>query len=454
MKKQKLWVHQSTFILATAGAAVGLGNIWKFPYMAGDGGGGAFVLVYLLCLTLVGLPLMVAESIVGRYAQFNPVDAILLSSQKSGASKGWQWMAIVGILVTLLIFSFYSVVGGWSFAYALKLFTGTFNGLPVSQIGGAFGDFLADYRSLIIWHTLFAVATGLIVIMGVVNGIEKSVRYLMPMLVVLIVFMLGYSAFFSGSFSQGISFLFYPDFSKINQNTILSALAQAFFTLNVGLCIVMAYAAYTPKSVSIIRSSVIIVIVDTIVALLMGMVIFPIVFAQGLNATAGPGLLFVTLTTAFAHIPAGHIIGGIFFLLVSIAALTSSISMVEPAVSIFEQKFNISRKIITPVIVGLCYLAGLMTVFSFNLWAQFKYLDKTVFEWIDLVTSSIGMPLNGLALLIFVGWVVNDNIRRQELQLQPGQSGLYHTWLILLKYVSPVLVLMTFIYGIYQKFFS
>ncbi len=234
---------------------------------------------------------------------------------------------------------------------------------------------------------------------------------------------------------------------------ILSALGQAFFTLNVGLCVVMAYAAYTPKSVSIMSSSLIVVFLDTLVAILMGIVIFPIVFAQGLDPNGGPGLLFVTLTTAFADMQGGQYIGGIFFLLVSVAALTSSISMVEGPVSVLEQKMNISRKILVPVLTGIGWLFGFVTIFSFNLWADYKFLNKNAFDWIDILTSSIAMPVVGLALLIFVGWVVNDKILREELGSK-ADCGLYNTWLFMTKYVSPILVLITLIYGIHQKFFA
>ncbi len=451
--KPKIWAHKSTFILAAAGAAIGLGNIWKFPYMVGEGGGGAFVLIYLLCIILISLPLMIAETLVGRYAQRNPFDAISLAAKESG-SKGshWTWMATVGMLSLFLIFSFFSVVGGWSFAYAYKTFAGEFSGLPIAEIGKNFGGFLANWKELIGWHTAFALATALIVILGIIDGIEKGLRWLMPLLVVLIIFMLGYSIFFSGGFAQGLEFLFKPDFSKVNQNTVLSALGQAFFTLNVGLCVVMAYAAYTPKSVSIMSSSLIVVFLDTLVAVLMGVVIFPIVFAQGLDPAGGPGLLFVTLTTAFADMQFGQYIGGIFFLLVSVAALTSSISMVEGPVSVLEQKTGISRKILVPIITVIGWLFGFVTIFSFNIWADYKFLDKTAFDWIDIATSSIAMPVVGLAILIFVGWVINDTIRRQELR-SGASCGLYSTWLFMVKYVSPVLVLITLVYGIYQKFF-
>lgn len=449
MSQPKIWAHQSTFILAAAGAAIGLGNIWKFPYMVGDGGGGAFVLVYLLCIILISLPLMVAETLVGRYAQRNPFDAITVVAKQSNSQSNWTWLAVVGMLSLFLIFSFFSVVGGWSFAYAFKTFSGEFSGLPVTQVGGAFEQFLSQWKALIGWHSAFALATGLIVILGIVDGIEKGLRWLMPFLVILVVFMLGYSIFFSGGFAAGMQYLFRPDFSKLNQNTILSALGQAFFTLNVGLCVVMAYAAYTPKSVSIMRSSVLVVVLDTLVALLMGMVIFPIVFAQGLDPNGGPGLLFVTLTAAFAEMSGGAFIGGVFFLLVSVAALTSSISMVEGPVSVLEQKFKISRRILVPIIIAIGWLFGFLTVFSFNLLADFRWLNKTVFDWIDILTSSIAMPIVGLGTLIFVGWIAADSIRRKELNTN---NNLYHLWLFMTKYIAPVLVLITLIFGLYQKF--
>lgn len=452
--KKQVWVHKSTFILAAAGAAIGLGNIWKFPYMVGDGGGGAFVLIYLLCIGLISLPLMITEMIIGRYAQKNPIDAIRITATASDGQNPshWTWMAMVGMVSLFLIFSFFSVVGGWSFAYSYKTFIGTFDGMTVEQVGTNFKTFLSDPKALIGWHTLFAIATGAIVVMGIVDGIEKGLRWLMPILVCLVIFMLGYSIFFSGGFAQGIDFLFRPDFSKINQNTVLSALGQAFFTLNVGLCVVMAYAAYTPKSVSIINSSVIVVLLDTLVAILMGIVIFPIVFAQGLDPNGGPGLLFVTLTSAFAEMSGGQYLGGVFFLLVSVAALTSSISMIEGPVSVVEQKTGLSRRLLVPLMVLIGWLIGFLTVFSFNIWQQQTWLGKTAFDWIDIMTSNLAMPIVGLGLLIFAGWKVSDSIRRQELGVEKD-SRFYSLWLFMTQYISPVLVLITLVYGIYQKFF-
>lgn len=453
MAQQKIWKHKSTFILAAAGAAIGLGNIWKFPYMVGDNGGGAFVLIYLCCIALISLPLMIAETVVGRHAQQNPFDAIKLVAKQSNAGSGWSVLAVVGMLSLFFIFSFFSVVGGWSFAYAVETFANEFHGMTPDQVGEAFGAFLSKPNTLILWHTIFAAVTGLIVILGIIDGIEKGLRWLMPLLLVLIIFMLGYSVFFSGGINEGLDYLFNPDFSKIGSETILKALGQAFFTLNVGLCVVMAYAAYTPKSVSIMSSSLIVVILDTAVALVMGVVIFPIVFAHELNPSGEPGLLFVTMTSAFATMPFGQVIGGIFFSLVGVAALTSSISMIEVPVSVIEQKFNISRKVLVPIAVGLGWLIGFCTVYSFNEWSELKWLGRTVFDWIDVLATSVSMPLVGLGLLIFVGWVMHDTIRRGEFA-NTGNTVFYSLWLFMIRIISPVLVTITFVYGIYEAFFA
>lgn len=453
MAQQKIWKHKSTFILAAAGAAIGLGNIWQFPYMVGDNGGGAFVLIYLLCIVLISLPLMIAETVVGRYAQRNPIDAIRLVAQRSNASPLWTVLAVIGMLSLFFIFSFFSVVGGWSFAYAVETFSNTFNGMTPDLVGQAFGNFLAEPNGLMLWHTIFAIATGLVVILGIIDGIEKGLRWLMPLLLVLILFMLGYSVFFSGGIGQGLNYLFNPDFSKIGSETILKALGQAFFTLNVGLCVVMAYAAYTPKSVSIMSSSLTVVILDTAVALIMGIVIFPIVFAHELDPSGGPGLLFVTMTSAFATMPFGQIIGGIFFSLVGVAALTSAISMIEGPVSVIEQKFNVSRKLLVPVVVGLGWLVGFANIFSFNDWSEMKWLDKNIFDWIILLTNSISMPLVGLGLLIFVGWIMHDTVRRNEFA-STGNTVFYELWLFMIRIVSPILVTITFVYGMYEAFFA
>lgn len=454
---EQIWQHKSTFILAAAGAAIGLGNIWKFPYMVGENGGAAFILIYLLCIALISLPLMIAESVVGRYAQKNAYDAILQVAQEARVSRAWASLPVFGMFALFLIFSFFSVIGGWSFAYAVKLFNGEFSALPIQEVGKRFGDFLADPNGLIFWHSLFALATAVIVFLGIIEGIERGLRYLMPVLTVLILFMLGYSVFFSGGLLPGLKFLFYPDFSQVGSETVLKALGQAFFTLNVGLCVVMAYAAYTPKNVSLFQSAVLVVVLDTVVALLMGIIIFPIVFAHNLDPAGGPGLLFVTMTSTFATMPFGNVIGGLFFSLVSVAALTSSISMLEGPVSVISHKLSrykwlASRKVVVLIVASLGWLLGLLTVYSFNEWKTMTWLEKTAFDWIDVLTSTILMPLIGLGILIFVGWKMEDVSRRKELNAL-GHAPHYDFWLLMVRVISPLLVIVTFVYGVYEAFF-
>lgn len=450
MQKSRTWVHKSTFILATAGAAIGLGNIWKFPYLVGENGGGAFVLVYLLCVFVIGLPLIVVESVIGRHAQKNPIDAVLQIAKESGLSRAWAGMSVAGMVSLILIFSFFSVIGGWTLNYAIQCFMGSFNGLNPQQVSDTFVHFLGNDQLMIWLHLIFALLTCFIVMFGVVSGVERGLRFMMPLLFLLIIGMLAYSFFFTDHFNKGLRFMFMPDFSKITHKSILAALGQAFFSLNVGVCVVMAYAAYTSKSVSLVRSAGVIVFLDTLVALSAGLIIFPIVFSFGLKLDEGPSLFFISLTSAFAQMPFGNIIGGVFFFLVAIAGLTSSVSMLEAPSSVLEQRTRIPRIVITPILSLIGWAIGLATVFSFNRWSDMTWLNKTAFEWIDILTSGILLPLTGLALLIFTGWKMSDLIRRE--QLGKESYFIYDLWLMLIRYVAPVLVSILFVYGLLQFF--
>ena len=451
------WASRWVFILAATGSAVGLGNIWKFPYMTGVYGGGAFVVMYLFCIALVGVPIMLAETLIGRRGRQSPVNAMKSLAAEAGASKRWSLAALMGMVAALLILSFYSVVAGWSLDYILGMGRGDFTGVTADGAGAAFGGLTGDPWRLTLWHSLFMLLTAVVIAKGVVAGLERSLRIMMPLLFVLLLVLLGYS-FTTGHFWQGFDFLFHFDPSKV-QDGILAAMGHAFFTLSVGVGSIMVYGAYMPKKASIGATVLTVGLLDTLVALTAGLALFPIVFAAGLEPGGGPGLMFVTLPIAFGNIAFGQVMGLIFFVLVAVAAWSSSISMLEPAVAYFVEKTGRSRAKVTAVLALLCWLVGMGTVLSFNLWAEAKFFvfaddgfhllqwgaegGKTFFDSIDYLTSRILLPLGGLSFALFAGWVLSRAAVREELAI--SSPLLFNLALWLIRVVAPIGVLIVFI---------
>ncbi|MDH5300340.1 MAG: sodium-dependent transporter [Gammaproteobacteria bacterium] len=436
------WSGRLAFILAATGSAVGLGNIWKFPYITGENGGGAFVLVYLLCVAAIGIPIMVAEIMLGRRGRSTPVNTMTRLAAEAGGSSAWKWLGWMGMLAGFLILSFYSVIGGWALAYVPALGSGAFAGQDAAFVGDQFASLLGSPLTLLAWHTLFMVLTMAVVARGVRGGLEKAVYVLMPGLFVLMLILVGY-AMSMGHFARAVEFLFTPDFSKITGTGILIAMGHSFFTLSLGMGAIMIYGSYLPKRVSIARTTFIIAIADTTVALLAGLAIFPIVFSNGLEPGAGPGLVFETLPLAFAHMPGGTIVGTLFFVLLVFAAWTSSISLIEPAVTWLVEKRGMTR-IKACLFLGMsAWLLGVGTVLSFNEWSEIKLFGKTFFDSLDFLTTNILLPLGGLLIAIFAGWVLPRQICRDELEMKE-QLG-FRIWLFLIRYVTPVAIFCVFL---------
>ncbi len=449
MSEPKVWAKKSTFIFAAAGSAIGLGNIWKFPYMVGENGGGAFVLVYLLCVLLIGLPVMMSETIVGKYSHGNAIDAISKTAERSNASQWWKGTAVLGMITIFIILSFYSVIAGWAFDYTYNFAIGEFTGKSADQVGKFFGDLLADPKRLIIWHSVFMILTALIIARGAQEGIEKSLGIMMPVLFILLIAIVGYSMFATGKFSQTMDYMFSMDFSKVTPMVVINAMGQAFFSLSLGMCVIMTYAAYMRKDVSITESSIYVTGLDTLMALLAGLAIFPIVFANDMNASAGPGLLFVTLSTAFAQLDTiGLVLGVAFFFLVIIAAVSSSISMVEPFVKWCEERFGVNRFVTTFVYCFAVWAFGLISLFSFNIWGKVDVLGtgKNPFDLLDFVSSSILLPLGGLLVALYVGWGMSKKISREQLFSLNG--FFFGLWLFVMRFIVPVLILLVFVSSI------
>jgi len=448
------WSGRFAFILAATGSAVGLGNIWKFPYITGENGGGAFVLVYLICIASIGIPIMMAEVMLGRRGRQSPINTMRSLAEEVGASRFWKYLGWAGVIAGFLILSYYSVIAGWALAYVFRTGSGLFVGVTADGAGSLFNQFIADPEKLLAWHTIFIVMTMAVVSRGVSGGLEKSVRFLMPALFVILIILLGY-AMNTGEFARGAEFLFNPDFSKISANGVLTAMGHAFFTLSLGMGAIMVYGSYLPKDISIAKTSIIIALMDTLVALVAGLIIFPIVFSNGLEPGSGPGLIFQTLPIAFGHMPGGAFFGALFFILLVFAAWSSSISLIEPAVAWLVENRGHTRVYASVIMGMLTWLVGLLTVFSFNILSDYKPLagisifeDKTMFDLLDYLTANIMLPLGGVLIAVFVGWVLRRETSMHELDIHDRMHIGYRIWQFLVKIVAPVAVTVVFLKGI------
>jgi len=444
-----VWGNRWIFILAATGSAVGLGNIWKFPYIAGENGGGAFVLVYLLCIAIVGIPIMMGEVLIGRRGRNSPINAMRALALEAQASPFWKYVGWMGALAGLLILSYYSVIAGWAIIYVYRLGSGQFENADAATVENAFSDLLADPIMLTALHTLFMVMTMVVVARGVNRGLEAAIRILMPALFVLLAILLGYSVT-SGAFEQGAKFLFDFDFSKLSSESILIALGHAFFTLSLGMGAIMVYGAYMPKQASIGSTVLIVAGMDTLVALTAGLAIFPIVFANNMEPGAGPGLLFVTLPIAFGQLPGGIIFGSLFFLLVTFAAWSSSISLIEPLVAWVVEKDIMNRNKASLLLGVITWTLGLGTVVSFNVGSDVSFLmGKNIFDSLDYLTANIMLPLGGLLVAIFAGWTMKRTTVEKELNMV--SYGVYVLWTITVRLISPAAVIVVMIWTLFQE---
>ena len=437
------WSSRWTFILAATGSAVGLGNIWKFPYTAGESGGGAFVLIYLACIFVIGIPIMLGEIMIGRRGRSSPANTMKYLAKEAGTSKAWTLLGATGALAGLLILSFYSVIAGWAMAYIFDGFQET----SAAAIKDDFKNFQANPLALIFWHSLFIFITVTIVARGILKGLEAWINTLMPMLFVIIILLCIY-AMQTGAFIEGLSYLFKPDFSKITSDVILTALGQAFFTLSLGMGAIMAYGAYMPADQNIGKTALTVASLDTGVALLAGIAIFPIVFANGLEPSSGPGLVFETLPIAFANMPLGSLFGTLFFILLSIAALSSSISLIEPGVAWLVESLKTKRSYAAIALGAFAWTLGVFSALSFNLIEEFKIYELNVFDFTDFLTSKIMLPMGGIFIAIFVGWVMKKQDVLDELQIEEG--ALFKIWFFIIRFVAPVMVGMVLIFFLFN----
>ncbi len=447
------WTTRTAFVLAATGSAVGLGNIWKFPYITGENGGGAFVLVYLFCILLIGVPVMMAEIMIGRRGQASPINSLKNLSAKYGVSKNWSLVGGLGFLTAFIILSFYSVVAGWTIPYIGYALQG-FSGQDAQQVGALFGSLLKDPVTLILWHSLFMTLTVVVSLMGINSGIERAVQIMMPSLFALLVLLILYSAFIdSFSFNKAVSYLFSPDFSKLSAEGVVTALGHAFFSLSLGLGAMIAYGSYMKPGAPIASTVFTIAFLDTLVALMAGLAIFPIVFSSNLPTGAGPGLVFTTLPLAFGNMPFGLFFGVVFFVLLLVAAWSSSISLLEVMVEYLEEN-NIGRGTSVMLAGVVTWAFGITTVLSFNVWNDVHLLSfipsfekKTLFDLYDYATANLMMPIGALFTSIFAGYIIS----RSDSQEDVGGIVLHKFWYFLIRYITPLCILLIFIANLIPK---
>ncbi len=443
------WSSRIAFILAAVGSAVGLGNIWRFPYIAGESGGGAFFLIYIACIVIVGGPILIAELMIGRRGQMSPPNSYHQVARAHGKSGLWKGAGMLGVVAAILLLSFYSVIGGWAVAYLFGTATGALAGVDSATAAGNFKGLLGDPLRLGIWHLVFMGATVWVVARGVKAGLEKAATWLMPSLFVFLLIIVGYAAV-AGDFARGMAFLFSTDFSKITGKVVLTAMGQAFFTLSLGMGTMITYGAYLSREVSIPKASGIIVVADTLVATLAGIAIFPIVFASGLEPGSGPGLVFITLPIAFAGMPAGTVIGTLFFALLVFAAITSSISILEPLVSWLEEHKGFRRARVAVTAGILSWAVGLLSVFGYNILSDVHPLafvsalaEKDILDSFDYIVSNIFLPVGGMLAALFAGWVMSKETVLDELGIKDGPF--FRAWRFLARYIAPVAVFVVLV---------
>lgn len=439
------WSGRFAYILAATGAAVGLGNIWKFPYIMGENGGGAFVLVYLICIALIGIPVMMAEVAIGKRGRKSPTNSVNALIDEAGAKPWWKITGWMGLITGYLVLSFYIVVAGWALAYVFESASGHFVDKSPGQIVEQFEGLKAHSGHLMGWSLVILLGTLFVVGKGVQQGLEKAARYLMPGLFLLLVIIAIYAGN-TGDFSQAAAFMFYPDFSKLTVNGVLIALGHAFFTLGLASGVMIVYGAYLPEGTSIARTSIVIGIADTLVAMLAGLAIFPIVFGNALEPSAGPGLIFQTLPIAFGQMPMGTFFGTVFFVMLVFAAFTSSIAMIESSIAYLIEKLACSRWVATAISGFVLWLMSLGTVFSLSgaEWAHFAFGDGkiSIFDVVDFMTSNVLLPLGGLVVALFMGWAMPTHIQQAALQ---EQGRTYVLWRICIKWLAPVAIALVFL---------
>lgn len=434
-------------LVAMAGSAVGLGNLWRFPYLVGENGGAAFIIVYLIMIVLLCLPIFVSEFVIGRRSQKNAFSAF---RDLSGGSA-WKWAGLMTVLIPLVVLSYYSVIGGWSIEYILKACTFSFTGdASQAAMSSMFTDFVSSPWMPLICHTIFLAATAVVVMVGIKDGIEKFSKVMMPMLFVIVLAIAVYSVTLPGA-DKGLKYLFQPDFSKIDGQACASALGQAFFSLSLGFGTIMTYASYVSKEENILFQSTSTALSDTLFALIAGVAIMPAVFAFGLDPQSGPGLVFETLPFVFGKMPAGGLIAILFFIALFVAAITSSISMLEVPVAYLIEERKMSRVASCILVFAVCWVLGAFCSLSFGPLSDVLIAGRSIFEFFDNLSSNILMTLGSLLTVLFVGWRLKKTYIYEEFTnggtLTTNVKIFGILW-FLIRYIAPVTIITIFVYGL------
>lgn len=434
--------------MAAIGFAVGLGNIWRFPYITGENGGSAFVLVYLLCAFGIGVPILMAELMLGRRGGLTPPASLAAVALADGRSRVWAAIGYLNLLTAFSILIAYGVVAGWVLYYLFGAVTGALLGFDAAASTNHFDGLLADPPVLVFWSLITLLIAGMIIYRGVQNGIELAVKTLMPILFLLLVVLVLFNVFVGGV-PETVAYLLAPDFSKVSPAMVLAAVGQAFFSIGVAMAGMMMFGAYLPKDISIGHSAIVIVLADTAVALLAGFVIFPMVFHNGLDPAGGTGLIFQTLPVAFAQMPAGQWVSISFFLLLAVAAITSVVGLFEPLCAWLCERFSWTRHKAAAVLTIASVSCGVVSALSYNHWSDVSLLGISLGALIDYLPNQIFLPLGGLLIALFVGWFVNAQTAREELAMKSAQ--LFNLWRQLVRWVVVPCVLVILVSGVFTS---
>ena len=434
-------------LVAMAGSAVGLGNLWRFPYLVGENGGAAFIIVYIILCFLICLPIFISEFIIGRRSQKN---AFATFRDLSGGSA-WRWVGLFTIIVPMIVLSYYCVIGGWSIEYLLKSLTFSFGGESQGALSTMFTGFVTSAWGPLAAHAGFLLATTMIVVVGIKDGIEKFSKIMMPLLFVMVLSIAVYSLMLPGA-KEGVKYLFYPDFSKLTGKSVAAALGQAFFSLSLGFGTIMTYASYVSKKENIMFQSAATAISDLMFAIIAGTAIMPAVFAFGINPQAGPGLVFETLPFVFGQMPAGGLIAILFFVALLVAALTSSISMLEVAVAYLVEEKKFSRLGACALLFVICWVIGAVCSLSFGPLSHIQIRGGNIFDFLDSLSSNVLMTLGSLFTVIFVGWRLKKTDVYDEFTnggTLSRNSKIFGVLWFLIRYIAPVAIIAIFISGIF-----
>jgi len=431
-------------IMAAAGSAVGLGNIWRFPYVLGENGGGAFLIIYLIIIFSIGIPVMMSELVIGRRTQRNPVGAFRMLSSR----RPWYLVGMMGIVAAFMILAFYTAVAGWTLEYIYQILIGGIKGKSSIELSAMFDAFRSESLRPALWFTIFLLATAGIVLGGVRKGIEKSTKVLMPLLFLLLVFMCIKALTLPGA-GKGVEFLFRPDFSKITGTTVLMALGQAFFSLSIGMGTLITYGSYIPKDNKLASTAVQVSMIDLLIAVLAGLAIFPAVFAFGISPSSGEALTFIVLPGIFQQMTGGMIFAFMFFFLLAIAALTSTISVLEVIVAYFSEQLNLSRRTAIVIATASMFILGIAASLSWGMMKDVKLFKLNIFDLFNYTTANILLPLGGLLIVAFLGWFFPGHSVRDELSNEGTLPVRYYSlFRFIIRFIAPVAIALVFLNGL------